>query len=81
MYPMNNGVTGTSRLPRGESRTSTDGVPPNTLGRAIGGAVLQAAAIVIVAKIVDVAVDAFMNRRRAQQHQPQRSRREEAVGA
>jgi len=79
MYGMNNSVNGTNRLPKSESRAAAESTTP-TLGKAIGGAVLQAAAIVIVAKLVDVAVEAFMNRRRAQQ-QPQRTRREEAVGA
>lgn len=81
MYPMSN-MNGTNRLARGDARppaVSSSSSP--TLGKAIGGALIQAAAIVIVAKLVDVAVESFINRRRAQQAQaPQRNRREDAVG-
>jgi hypothetical protein len=81
MYPMNsNGVGAANRLPR-ESRAAAAESSSPTLGKAIGGAVLQAAAIVIVAKVVDMAVEAFVNRRRERQQAPQRGRREEPVGA
>jgi hypothetical protein len=80
MYPMN-GVSSTNRLARSDVRPSTASSSSSTLGKAIGGAVLQAAAIVIVAKLVDVAIESFVNRRRErQQPAPQRGRREEPVG-
>jgi hypothetical protein len=79
MYGLSN--NGTSRLPRVEARVPSSSSVTPTLGKAIGGALIQAAAIVIVAKLVDVAIESFVNRRRQQQAQaPQRNRREEPVG-
>ena len=81
MYGMNS-MNGANRLPRSDVRPPSSSTMTPTLGKAIGGALIQAAAIVIVAKLVDVAIESFLNRRRQQQAQaPQRNRREEAVGA
>ena len=75
MYPIHE--TMNNRLPKTQSASPA---PTSSLGRTVGTAVAQAAAIVIIAKLVDVLFEAFMSRRRAQQAQPpQRSRREEAV--
>ena len=79
MYGLNN--NGASRLPRVDARVPSSASSSPTLTKAIGGALIQAAAIVIVAKLVDVAIESFVNRRRQQQAQaPQRNRREEPAG-
>ena len=75
MYPIHE--TMNNRLPKAPSASPA---PANSLGRTVGTAVAQAAAIVIIAKLVDVLFESFMSRRRAQQTQaPQRGRREEVV--
>lgn len=74
MYPMHE--VSNNRLPRTPVRTA----PEKTFVQSMGTMAAQAAAVVIIAKLVDVAIEAFMNRRRAQQAQaPQRGRREEVV--
>ena len=78
MYESMNG-TGMSRLPKVNAPASASPVT-NALGRTVGTAVVQAVAVVVVARIVDALLESYMNRRRAQQAPaPQRSRREEAV--
>jgi hypothetical protein len=70
--PVNNGV---SRIPKAER---TFGGATTPLVRSVGTAVAQAAAVVIIAKIVDVLFEALMSRRRARQAQaPQYGHREE----
>jgi hypothetical protein len=74
MYPMP--VNTNNRLPKAESRL----VPEKTFAQSMGTMAAQAACVVVIAKLVDLAFEAFMNRRRAQQAQaPQRGRREEVV--
>jgi len=75
MYPIHE--TMNNRLPKAQPASQA---PANSLGRTVGTAVAQAAAIVIIAKLVDVLFESFMSRRRAQQaHAPQSGRREEVV--
>ncbi len=74
MYESMNG-TGVSRLPKNQtpSQTPAPQTTASSLGRTVGTALVQAAAIVVVAKLVDVLVESFMSRRRTQQaQQPQR---------
>ena len=73
MYGIPVNSNGVNRLPKEAAPSS---ISP-TVGRALGTMVVQAAAVVLVAKIVDVAIEAFMNRRRERQQAPQRARREE----
>jgi hypothetical protein len=68
MYPLNE--ISNNRLPRTPAR------PEKTFVQSMGTMAAQAACVVVIAKLVDVAVEAFMNRKR--QQQPQR-RREEVV--
>jgi hypothetical protein len=64
-----------NRLPK--TQTRGDATPPSVT-HVVGTALVQAAAVVVVAKIVDAVIEAFMSRRRARQEQvPQRGRREE----
>jgi heme O synthase-like polyprenyltransferase len=64
-----------NRLPKTQTRGG-DSAPPSVT-HVVGTALVQAAAVVVVAKIVDAVIEAFMSRRRARQEQPQRNRREE----
>lgn len=75
MYGVPVNSNGVNRLPK-EAAPAPSSINP-TVGRALGTMVVQAAAVVLVAKIVDVAIEAFMNRRRERQQAPQRARREE----
>jgi hypothetical protein len=68
MYESMNG-TGMSRLPKVQAPAPASPVT-NALGRTVGTAVVQAVAVVVVARIVDALLESYMNRRRAQQ-QPQ----------
>jgi hypothetical protein len=77
MYPVMNG-NGASRLPKTEPHVEASS--SSSLGRTVGAACAQALAVVVVAKLVDMAIDAFVTRRRERQQQPQRGRREEPVG-
>lgn len=80
MYESHMNGTGVSRLPKIQTPASAS-PGTNALGRTVGTAVVQAVAVVVVARIVDALLESYMNRRRAQQQAqaPQRSRREEAV--
>jgi len=73
MYPLNE--ISNNRLPRTPVRSA----PEKTFVQSMGTMAAQAATVVIIAKLIDVAIEAFMNRRRQQAQQPQRSRREEVV--
>jgi hypothetical protein len=72
MYPIPE--TSNNRLPK--TQTRGDATPPSVT-HVVGTALVQAAAVVVVAKLVDALIEAFMSRRRARQEQPQRGRREE----
>jgi len=73
MYPIPE--TSNNRLPKTQARGES---APPTVSNVVGTALVQAAAVVVVAKLVDALIEAFMSRRRArQEQQPQRSRREE----
>ena len=76
MYPIHE--TMNNRLPKAQSASAA---PANSLGRTVGTAVAQAAAIVIIAKLVDVLFEAFMSRRRAQQQVQPPQRHPEHVHA
>ena len=73
MYEPMNG-TGTNRLAKIQAPATAGSPMQNSVGRTVGTALVQAAAIVVVAKVVDAVLEAFLNRRRAQQQaqQPQR---------
>ncbi len=80
MYESHLSGNGVSRLPKIPAQSASASPVTNALGRTVGTAVVQAVAVVVVARIVDALLESYMNRRRAQQAQaPQRSRREEAV--
>ena len=73
MYPMHD--VSNNRLPKSQPRPTA--APEKSFAQSMGTIAAQAACVVVIAKLVDIAIEAFMNRRRAQAHAPQRARREE----
>jgi len=76
MYPIPE--VSNNRLPKATNASSPS--TPTSVTHVVGTALVQAAAVVVVAKLVDALIEAFMSRRRSRQEQaPQRNRREEVV--
>ena len=68
----------TNRLPKGAASMGSTPAASSSLGRAVGTALVQAAAIVVVAKVVDAVLESFLARRRQQQQTQQQRHPEHA---
>jgi hypothetical protein len=80
MYGFSNNGAGVNRMPRSSSSSSSATTPSSTstLGKTVGTTLIQAAALVVCIKVVDILVDAALSRfRKPRPEQPARNRREE----
>lgn len=77
MYGDFNGNGTVNRMPKAKPETPATG---SSLGKSIGGTLVQAAALVVAIKVVDLVIELALARFRKPKQEQARNRREEPVG-